>query len=45
MAKKKEIDPKVKLIKLDYLNGIKNLRFLANKYEKTLNQILTILKK
>ena len=50
MAKKKQnkevkqTPKKENLIKKDFDNGVKNLRYLANKYEVTINEVINQIK-
>ena len=37
-----EIDSTIEAIKSDLENGVTNLRFLSNKYNKTIKQIINI---
>ena len=37
-----EIDSTIEEIKSDLENGVTNLRFLSNKYNKTINEIINI---
>ena len=37
-----EIDSTIEAIKSDLENGVTNLRFLSNKYNKTINEIINI---